>query len=107
MNQLSEQEFRLKSDASLERSRLELLPLADQEGFEVEPEDGVLTIVFDQPRSDKFVVSPNAPMRQICVAAMTKGYKLAWNWELNEFAIEGETLPRLLERLSRTFLTGA
>jgi CyaY protein len=101
---LTEQEFRLKSDESLERARRALLPLSDHEGFEIEPEDGVLTIVFDEPRHEKFVVSPNAPMRQIWVSAMATGYKLSWNADLAEFAIGAETLPQLLERLTKTFL---
>jgi CyaY protein len=101
---LTEQEFRLKSDDSLERARRSLLPLADVEGFEVEPEDGVLTLIFDEPRDERFIVSPNAPARQIWVSAMAKGYKLAWSAELGEFAIDGETLPNLLERLTKTFL---
>jgi len=104
---LSDQEFRVKSDEALENARRTLLPLADNEGFEVELQNGVLNLVFEEPSDAKFVVSPNAPVRQIWVSAMARSYKLAWAPELGAFALDGETLPRLLERLTRTFLEGS
>ncbi|HJZ77088.1 MAG TPA: frataxin domain-containing protein [Vicinamibacterales bacterium] len=104
MTVLTDQEFRVKSDAALESARRALLPLADSEGFEVELQNGVLNLVFEEPSETKFVVSPNAPVRQIWVSAMARSYKLAWSPELGGFALEGETLSRLLERLARQFL---
>jgi CyaY protein len=100
---LTEQEFRVKSDQALEDAQRALLPLADAEGFEVELQNGVLNLVFEEPSEAKFVVSPNAPVRQIWVSAMARSYKLAWSPELNAFALDGEPLPQLLERLTRTF----
>jgi hypothetical protein len=35
---------------------------------------------------------------------MAKSYKLSWAPELRAFALEAETLPRLLDRLARTHL---
>src|SRR3977135_4433 len=107
MNGLTEQEFRMKSDEALESARRALLPLADTGGFEVELQNGVLNLVFEEPTDAKFVVSPNAPVRQIWVSAMARSYKLSWVPELGAFALDGETLPRLLERLTRAFLSGA
>ncbi len=104
MTALTEQDFRVKSDEALEDARRALLPLADAEGFEVELQNGVLNLVFEEPADGRFVVSPNAPVRQIWVSAMARSYKLAWSPELNAFALDGETLPRLLERLTRSFL---
>jgi CyaY protein len=104
MSTLSEQEFRLKSDEALEDLRRSLLPLSDQEGFEVELQNGVLNLVFEEPSDARFVVSPNAPVRQIWVAAMAKGYRLGWSADLGAFALDGETLPALVTRLTRTFL---
>jgi len=105
MSALSEQEFRTKSVQALEDARRALLPLADSgDGFEVELQNGVLNLVFEEPSEMKFVVSPNAPVRQIWVSAMARSYKLAWAPELDAFALDGETLPQLLERLSRQFL---
>ena len=103
---LTEQDFRVKGDQGLEDARRALLPLADAEGFEVELQNGVLNLVFEEPADAKFVVSPNAPVRQIWVSAMARSYKLAWSPELNAFALDGEPLPKLLERLTHTFLEG-
>ena len=77
MTALTEQEFRVKSDEALEQARRALLPLADQEGFEIELQDGTLNLLFEEPSEARFVVSPNAPVRQIWVSAMARGYKLA------------------------------
>ncbi len=104
MSPLSEQDFRVQSDVALEDARRALLPLADAEGFEVELQNGVLNLVFEEPTETKFVVSPNAPVRQIWVSAMARSYKLSWAADRNAFALDGETLPQLLERLTRTFL---
>jgi iron donor protein CyaY len=102
---LSEQEFRLKSDEALQQARRGLMGLADDDaGFELELQNGVLNLVFEEPSETKFVVSPNAPVRQIWVSAMGKSYKLAWAPEQSAFAINGETLAQLLDRLTRTFL---
>ena len=104
MTTLSEQEFRVKSDEALQRARQALLPLADAKGFEVELQNGVLDVIFEEPGDAKFVVSPNAPVRQIWVSAMARSYKLAWDPATSTFALNGETLPVLLDRLARAFL---
>jgi len=104
---LTEQEFRVKSDDALDAARRALLPLADSDGFEVELQNGVLNLVFEEPSDAKFVVSPNAPVRQIWVSAMARSYKLSWAPALGAFALDGETLPQLLDRLARLFLESA
>ena len=104
MTALTEQEFRVKSDAALEGARRALLPLSDTEGFEVELQNGVLNLVFEEPSETKFVVSPNAPVRQIWVSAMSRSYKLAWDNERKVFALNGEALVDLLKRVSNEFL---
>jgi len=101
---LSEQEFRVRSDEALDDARQKLLTLADEAGFEVELQNGVLDLVFEEPRDAKFVVSPNAPVRQIWVSAMSRSYKLAWDDERRVFALNGEALTDLLKRLSNEFL---
>ncbi len=104
MSALSEQDFRVKSDEALEEARDAVLPLADEREFEVELQNGVLNVVFEEPREAKFVVSPNAPVRQIWVSAMSRSYKLAWDGEGQAFALNGEALPALLTRLCTEFL---
>jgi iron donor protein CyaY len=103
---LTDQEFRVKADEALEGARRALLPLADDEGFEVELQNGVLQILFEEPTEAKFVVSPNAPVRQVWVSALSRSFKLPWSAESSSFALEGEPLNTLLARLVRQQLGG-
>jgi iron donor protein CyaY len=104
MSTLSEQEFRVKSDEALEGARQALLPLADEQEFEVEFQNGVLNVLFEEPREAKFVVSPQAPVRQIWISAMSRSFKLAWDQERQCFALNGEPLSGVLRRLCDEFL---
>jgi CyaY protein len=101
---LSEPEFRLQADLALEHLQHSLQSLADEEGFEVELQNGVLQIIFEEPSAAKFVVSPNAPVRQIWVSAMSRSFKLSWSPESSAFALDGEPLDALIERLAQQFL---
>jgi iron donor protein CyaY len=104
MTTLTDQDFRLKADHALEEAQRALMPLADEEEFEVELQNGVLQIVFEQPSVTKFVVSPNAPVRQIWVSAMSRSFKLSWSPDASAFALDGEPLNVMLERLIRQFI---
>ena len=103
---LSEQDFRLTADHALEALQRALLPVADTEGFEVELQNGVLQVIFEEPSPAKFVVSPNAPVRQIWLSAMSRSFKLAWSEERSAFVLDGESLDDLVLRLTRLFLAG-
>jgi CyaY protein len=105
MTTLTDQDFRLEADRALERLQHSLMPMADEHGFEVELQNGVLQIVFEDPTPAKFVVSPNAPVRQIWVSAMSRSYKLTWQPESSTFALDGESLDTLITRLARQFLS--
>jgi iron donor protein CyaY len=98
---MTEQEFRLRADQALEDLQQELLPLADEADLEIDHRNGVLQIVFEEPAPAKFVVSPNAPMQQIWVSALSRSFKLAWSDESATFVLEGESLGTLVERLAR------
>jgi frataxin-like iron-binding protein CyaY len=97
-------------DVRLKHARLEILQrepgfkfakldLADREGFEVELQGGVLNLFFEEPTETRFVVSPNAPVRQVWVSALVRSYKLSWSAERSTFELDGEALPSLIERL--------
>ena len=101
---LTEQEFRLRADEALEGVQHALMPLADAEGFEVELQNGVLQIVFEEPAPAKFVVSPNAPVRQIWVSALARSFKLPWSSGESAFALDGEPLAVMVDRLVRQHL---
>jgi CyaY protein len=102
---LTEQEFRLQADLTLEHLQHALQPIADDEGFEVELQNGVLQVVFEDPSPTKFVVSPNAPVRQIWVSAMSRSFKLTWSPDASTFVLDGERLDALVERLARQFIS--
>ena len=102
---LSEQEFRLAADRALELLQRTLLPMADTDGFEVELQNGVLQVIFEDPTPAKFVVSPNAPVRQIWLSARARSYKLSWDSERSAFELDGETLDQLVQRLARQQLS--
>ena len=104
MSALTEQEFRLQADRTLEHLQHSLLPLADEHGFEVELQNGVLQVVFEDPSPAKFEVSPNAPVRQIWVSAMSRSYKLAWQPESSTFVLDGESLDSMMARLTLQFI---
>jgi hypothetical protein len=38
---------------------------------------------------------------------MARSYKLGWAPDLDAFALDGETLPQLLDRLAHAFLEGS
>lgn len=104
---LTEQDFRLEADRALEQAQHALLPLADEEEFEVELQGGVLQVIFEEPTEAKFIVSPNAPVRQVWVSALSRSFKLSWHEETSVFALDGESLDTLIERLAREHLAAA
>ena len=102
---MTDQEFRLRADESLEELQQHLLPLADENDLEIELNNGVLQLVFEEPSPAKFVVSPNAPVQQIWVSALSRSFKLTWSEEAATFELNGEHLTTLVERLARLHLT--
>jgi len=103
---LTEQQFRLAADRALDETLRALVPLADREGFDLDRQHGVLQLTFDHPAPATFVVNAHAPAQQVWVSAMGRAYRLAWSQDLGAFALEGETLAALVERLTREFLRG-
>ena len=102
---MTEQEFRLRADQALEDLQHDLLPLADEAGLEMDLRNGVLQIVFEEPEPAKFVISPNAPVRQIWVSARFRSYKLTWSDDAGTFELDGEQLNTLVGRLAQEQLT--
>ena len=98
---MDEQDFRRKCDAALEALRKKLLTASDQHGFEVEGEQGKLEVIFEEPEEAKFVISPNAPVRQIWISAMSTSFKLARSDSAAAFVLEktGENLEQVMARL--------
>jgi iron donor protein CyaY len=97
-----EQEFRRASEKALEELKKHLIAREeeDEAGFEVEEQNGVLNVVFDEPPG-KFVITPNTPVRQIWISALSTSFKLDWNDKSGTFVLPrtGEVLQPLIDRL--------
>jgi iron donor protein CyaY len=102
-----ELEFRRNAEAALEALKQRLIALEESEeaGFEVEEQNGVLNVAFEQP-SGKFVITPNTPVRQIWISALSTSFKLDWNGSRFVLPRTGEELAPLVERLIHEHLEG-
>jgi CyaY protein len=87
-----EKDFRKRADDSLHMLYRALNDAADDYGFEVDLQAGALTVEFEHPHG-KFVISPNAPARQIWVSAHSKSYKLDWDTVENSFVYGSDRQP--------------
>lgn len=98
---LSEHDFQKKADALFEELKKRLLRLGDEHGFDVEGESGKLEVIFEEPEPARFVVSPNTPIREIWVSALSTSFKLAWSDARNAFILDktGEDLFGVMSRV--------
>jgi len=98
---MDEHEFQKKCDAALEALRNRLMDVGDAHDFEVEGGSGKLEIEFDDEDETRFVISPNTPVRQIWISALTTSFKLGWSDSAQAFVLEktGETLNQLMSRI--------
>ena len=97
---LDEKDFQRKADAAFDDLKRRLLNLGDEHGFDVEGESGKLEVIFEEPEEAKFVVSPNTPVREIWISALSTSFKLGWSESKNTFISE-KTGENLLEVMSR------
>jgi frataxin len=96
---LDEATFRRHSEAALDALKRSLIRAEEQSDFEVEEQNGVLNVVFEEPPG-KFVVTPNTPVRQIWISALSTSFKLEWSDNTGAFVLPktGETLTQVIER---------
>jgi iron donor protein CyaY len=94
-----ENAFRKHSDIVLNSLNQALITAEESAGFEVEGQSGALHISFDE--GSKFVISPNAPVRQIWISALSTSFKLDWSEADQDFVLQktGERLKPLVARL--------
>jgi CyaY protein len=66
----------------------------------VEGQGGVLNVLFEEP-AGKFVITPNTPVRQIWISALSTSFKLDWDAAASAFVLPrtGEHLMALVDRL--------
>lgn len=96
---MDDQEFKKRAEEALTALNRALISAGDDYGFEVDFNAGALSVEFENPPA-KFVISPNAPVRQIWVSALSKSYKLDWDVVENTFVhVEsGDSLKQLVEK---------
>jgi iron donor protein CyaY len=106
---LDEAVFRRESDHALESLKQSLIRAeeqSDEPAFETEEKNGVLNVLFEDGGS-KFVFTPNTPVRQIWISALSTSFKLEWSDAQNAFVLPktGEALLPLTQRLLREHLS--
>ena len=98
---LSEHDFQKRSDSLFEELKKRLLLQGDIHEFDVEGESGKLEIIFEEPEPARFVISPNTPIREIWVSALSTSFKLSWSEERQSFLLPktGEDLFGVMSRV--------
>jgi CyaY protein len=98
--ELTETDFRNNSEAAIEALKQHLYATEADGNFEAEEQGGVLNVLFDEP-AGKFVITANAPVRQIWISALSTSFKLDWVSTKNAFVLPktGEGLIQLIDRL--------
>ena len=98
---LDEKDFQRKADAAFEDLKKRMLTAGDDHDFDVEGESGKLEVVFEEPEEAKFVISPNTPMREIWISALSTSFKLSWSDARNTFVLDktGEDLLQVMSRV--------
>jgi len=97
---MDEQEFRRHADQALESLKRSLLRAEESSDIEVEENAGALKVTFDEPPGT-FVISPNAPVKQIWISALSTSFKLDWSDAASDFVLAKtcENIKALLTRL--------
>jgi frataxin-like iron-binding protein CyaY len=92
---IDEATFRRESDAALEALKQALIRAEEEK-------NGVLNVLFEDGAA-KFVFTPNTPVRQVWISALSTSFKLEWNDTGHVFSLPktGEDLRTLTERLLR------
>ncbi|HEV2182909.1 MAG TPA: iron donor protein CyaY [Candidatus Acidoferrales bacterium] len=98
---MDEREFQKKCEEAFGRLQKRLLEVGDERGFEVEGGSGKIEILFEDDDETRFVISPNSPVRQIWISALTTSFKLGWSEGKNAFVLEktAETLDEVMSRI--------
>lgn len=96
---LDDQSFPLRADETIDALYRSLLAAADEHDLEADMNNGALTVEFEDPPA-KFVVSPNAPVRQIWVSAHSKSFKFEWNDSRATFVLpdSGDDLKAMMAK---------
>ncbi|HEX4425769.1 MAG TPA: iron donor protein CyaY [Terriglobales bacterium] len=91
--------FRKHADSALDSLKKALILAEESSDIEVEDQSGALHISFED--GARFVISPNAPVKQIWISALSTSFKLDWAESDQDFVLQktGEKLKLLVARL--------
>jgi len=95
---IDEVEFRKAADQAIEELKQDLYAAEDEGEFEVEEQAGALYVIFEDP-AGKFVITPNAPVQQIWISALSTSFKLDLTASGFVLPKTGESLGPLVKRL--------
>jgi iron donor protein CyaY len=97
---MDEQEFHHLSEDAIDGLKRSLYEAEGEADFEAEDNAGALHISFEEPPA-KFIISPNAPARQIWISALSTSFKLDWSAERKDFVLAktNEGIKKLVNRL--------
>lgn len=106
---MDELDFRKNAERALDTLLQHLIEREEEDdaGFEVEGgQGGLLNILFEEPPG-KFVITPNAPVQQIWISALSTSFKLDWDAAAGAFVLPrtGEQMTQLIDRLISEHLT--
>jgi frataxin len=96
---LDDTTFRQHADHALDSLKNALILAEESSDMEVEDQSGALHISFEE--GARFVISPNAPVQQIWISALSTSFKLDWSEAGHDFVLQktGEKLKPLVSRL--------
>jgi frataxin len=96
---IDENDFRKHADRALDSLKKALITAEESSDMEVEDQSGALHISFEE--GSRFVISPNSPVQQIWISALSTSFKLDWSEADQDFILQktGERLKPLVARL--------
>ena len=96
---LDDASFRKHADSALDSLKKALILAEESSDMEVEDQSGALHISFEA--GARFVISPNASVKQIWISALSTSFKLDWSDSDHDFVLQktGEKLKALVSRL--------
>lgn len=96
---MDENIFRKRADMALDSLKKSLMEAEESADLEVEDQSGALHVSFED--RSKFVISPNASVRQVWISALATSFKLDWSDAEQDFVLSktGERLKALVARL--------
>ncbi len=97
---MDSQLFQKRADDALEDLNAALIVAGENYGFDVDFQSGALAVEFEEPPG-KFIVSPNAPVQQIWISALSRSFKLLWDDETQTFVFPetGDSLQTVMSKV--------